>query len=102
MKNSLRLLLLMAALSFLGMHKLLAQTPSTGQPVATSTPLALSLQQAVDYSIKNKSTLQSTRINEQLAAARIGQIKSQGLPQLNGSATVTDNYKLQQSLVDFG
>jgi len=102
MKNSLRLLLILAALSFLGMHKLLAQTPSTGQPVATSTPLALSLQQAIDYSVKNKSTLQSTRINEQLASARIGQIKAQGLPQINGSATLTDNYKLQQSLVDFG
>ncbi|GGF16550.1 TolC family protein [Hymenobacter cavernae] len=102
MKNSLRLLLLMAALSFLGLHQLLAQTPSTGQPVATSTPLALSLQQAIDYSLKNKSTLQSTRINEQLADARIGQTKSQGLPQVNVAATLTDNFKLQKSLVDFG
>jgi len=102
MKNSLRLLLLVAVLSYLSLHKLLAQTPATGQPIATNTPLALSLPQAVEYALKNKSTLQSTRIDQQLAESRIGQIKSQGLPQLNIASTLTDNFKLQRSLVDFG
>lgn len=102
MKNSLRLLLLLAILGFLSLHELLAQTPATGQPTATATPLALSLPQAVDYALKNKSTLQAARIDQQLATAQVGQIRAQGLPQLNASATITDNYKLQRSLVDFG
>ncbi|GAB2948466.1 TolC family protein [Hymenobacter coalescens] len=101
MTKAFRLLLLVAALGFLGLHELLAQTPSTGQPVATSTPMPLSLQQAIDYALQNKSSLQATRINERVAQARVGEIRSAGLPQVNVAASVTDNYKLQKSLVDF-
>ncbi|WP_048825532.1 TolC family protein [Hymenobacter sp. DG25B] len=101
MKNTLRFLLLLAVLGFLGLHELLAQTPSTGQTVASSTPMPLTLQQAIDYALQNKSTLQSTRLNEQVAKARVGEIRSQGLPQINGAAGITDNFKLQKSLVDF-
>ncbi|WP_227607433.1 TolC family protein [Hymenobacter translucens] len=97
----LRLLLLVAALTFVGARQLLAQTPATGQPVATSTPTQFSLQQAIDYALQNKSTLQATRINEKIAVARVGEIRSAGLPQVNVGATLTDNFKLQRSLVDF-
>lgn len=79
-----------------------AQTPSAGQPVASAAPMALSLRQAVDYALQNKSTVQAQRLNEDIARARIGEIRSAGLPQINGSAGVTDNVKLQKSLVDFG
>ncbi|QDA59777.1 TolC family protein [Hymenobacter jejuensis] len=102
MKNSLRFLLLLGVLGFLGLHQLLAQTPATGQPVATGAPMALSLQQAIDYALQNKSTLQSQRINERVAEARVGEIRASGLPQLNVNGSITDNYKLQKSLVDFG
>jgi outer membrane protein len=102
MKNTLRFLFLLAALAFIGVQQLLAQTPSTGQPVATNTPVQFSLQQAIDYALKNKSTLQATRINEQIAVARVGEIRSAGLPQVNIAAALTDNIKLQKSLVDFG
>ncbi len=78
-----------------------AQTPSAGQPVATSQPLRLSLHQATDYALQNKSTLQAQRLNEEIAKARVGEIRSIGLPQINASAGVTDNIKLQKSLVDF-
>lgn len=79
-----------------------AQTPATGQPVATSQPLRLSLPQAIDYALTNKSTLQAQRLNEEIAKARVGEIRSIGLPQINASAGITDNIKLQRSLVDFG
>ncbi|WP_400192475.1 TolC family protein [Hymenobacter sp. B81] len=101
MKQAFRLLLLLAALGFLGLNQLLAQTPSTGQPVASTTPLPLSLQQAISYALENKSTLQSVRLNEKVAQARVGEIRSAGLPQVNVNAAVTDNFKLQKSLVDF-
>jgi outer membrane protein len=64
-------------------------------------PMALSLSQAVHYAVQNKSSLLSTRLAEQTAAAKVGEIKAQGLPQLNLGANVADNFKLQKSLVSF-
>ncbi|MBC7449264.1 MAG: TolC family protein [Hymenobacteraceae bacterium] len=79
----------------------IAQTPATGQPVATSEPLRLSLPQAVDYALTHKSTLQAQRLNEEIAKARVGEIRSIGLPQITAGTGTTDNIKLQKSLVDF-
>jgi outer membrane protein TolC len=102
MRTRFRSLLLAAGASLLSLPPLLAQTPSTGQPVANSAPLNLTLQQAIDYALQNKSTLQSQRLNEKIAKARVGEIKATGLPQINANAALTDNFKLQKSLVDFG
>lgn len=103
MKKAFRLLLLLAALGFLGLHELLAQTPAPGQaPVAAGAAMSLSLSQAVDYALKNKSTLQATRLGEQAASARVGEIRAVGLPQVNVAANLADNFKLQKALVDVG
>jgi outer membrane protein TolC len=102
MKTRFRILLLAAGSGLLSLHPALAQTPSTGQPVASAAPMALTLQQAIDYALQNKSTLQSQRLNEQVAKARVGEIRATGLPQINANAALTNNYKLQRSLVDFG
>ena len=51
--------------------------------------------------MSNKSSLLSTRLAEQAAAAKVGEVKAAGLPQLNLAANVADNLKLQKSLVDF-
>jgi outer membrane protein TolC len=87
----------------------LALAPSLAQaqaPAATTPPLAgpmpLSLQQAVRYAVANKPSLLGTRLAEQTAHAKVGEIKAQGLPQLNLGANVADNFKLQKSLVDVG
>ncbi|MBF9142764.1 TolC family protein [Hymenobacter properus] len=96
--------LLAAALSAAVPQALLAQSSPAAMPAAppTTGTMPLSLQQAVSYAIQNKSTLLATRLGEATAAARVGEIKSAGLPQVNVGATVTDNLKLQKSLVDFG
>jgi outer membrane protein len=95
MKNVLSKTLL-AALALGPWAPVLAQAPVAGQG-----PMALSLSQAVHYAVQNKSSLLATRLAEQTAAARVGEIKAQGLPQLNLGANVADNFKLQKSLVDF-
>ncbi|MGI4735132.1 MAG: TolC family protein [Janthinobacterium lividum] len=78
-------------------------TPVLAQaPVAGQGPMALSLSQAVHYAVQNKSSLLATRLGEQTAAARVGEIKAQGLPQVNVGANVADNFKLQKSLFDSG
>ena len=99
---SFSLLLTAGLLAATSAADLRAQTPATGQPVATDTPLRLSLQQAVEYALKNKSTVQAQRLNEEIAKARVGEIRAIGLPQVTAGTGVTDNIKLQKSLVDFG
>ncbi|OGX91996.1 TolC family protein [Hymenobacter coccineus] len=92
-----------AALLGLAPLALLAQTPQGPPPVlGTGGPLALSLPQAIRYAVQTKSSLLSTRLAEQTAAAKVGEIKAQGLPQLSVAANLADNFKLQKSLTDFG
>ncbi|GAB3297093.1 TolC family protein [Hymenobacter humi] len=96
-------LLFLAALAGVAPTALLAQTAPAALPAALPNGgvMALSLPQAVSFAIQNKSTLQATRLAEQTARARVGEIKSAGLPQVNVGANVADNFKLQKSLVDF-
>ncbi|GAB3877564.1 TolC family protein [Hymenobacter segetis] len=95
--------LLVAALSAAVPQALLAQTRPNAALVTTPTAgtMPLSLQQAISYAVQNKPSLLSTRLGEATAAAKVGEIKSAGLPQVNVAATVSDNFKLQKSLVDF-
>ncbi|GAA4352275.1 TolC family protein [Hymenobacter saemangeumensis] len=96
-------LLLLAALLGAAPRVLLAQNTPAALPQAPPTggTMALSLSQAVDYAIKNKSSLLATRLGEETARARVGEIRSIGLPQVNVSANLADNFKLQKSLVSF-
>ena len=95
--------LLMAALSAALPQALLAQTPPSALPQAppTTGTMPLTLQQAVSYAVQNKPALLATRLGEATARAKVGEIKSAGLPQVNVGATLSDNFKLQKSLVSF-
>ncbi|MDB5234071.1 MAG: hypothetical protein JWR44_1064 [Hymenobacter sp.] len=98
-------LLLLAAVSAALPQALLAQTqPNTALPAAPPTmgTMPLSLQQAISFAVQNKPTLLATRLGEATAKARVGEIKSAGLPQVNVSANVADNFKLQKQLLDVG
>ncbi|RZK31355.1 MAG: hypothetical protein EOO57_16430, partial [Hymenobacter sp.] len=108
MKNLFSGSLLGTALALLPLVPALAQQQagaSQTQPALPAQPAAgpmsLSLGQAVRYAVQNKPSLLATRLAEQTAAARVGEIKSQGLPQVNIGANVADNFKLQQALVSF-
>ncbi len=102
MKNlTLGALLAAAALALGPGTPALAQTPMALPAQPATGPMALSLSQAVRYAVQNKPSLLSQRLAEQTAAAKVGEIKAQGLPQLNVAANVADNFKLQKSLVDF-
>ena len=95
--------LLMAALSAALPQVLLAQTPPSALPQAppTTGTMPLTLQQAVSYAVQNKPALLATRLGEAAARAKVGEIRSAGLPQVNVGATLSDNFKLQKSLVNF-
>ena len=95
--------LLLAALSGAAPQALLAQTQPNAALVTTPIggTMPLSLQQAVSYAVQNKSSLLATRLGEATAAAKVGEIRSAGLPQVNVASTISDNFKLQKSLVSF-
>ncbi|MDO7873397.1 TolC family protein [Hymenobacter sp. ASUV-10] len=96
-------LLLAAALAGAAPQVALAQNAPSAMPQApVQGPMSLSLQQAVTYAVQNKSSLLATRLGEATAAAKVGEIKSAGLPQVNVAATLSNNFKLQKSLVDVG
>ena len=96
-------LLLLATLSTAAPQGLLAQTRPPALPAAPPTigTMPLSLPQAISFALQNKSTLLATRLGEATAAARVGEIRSAGLPQVNVAANLANNFKLQKSLVDF-
>ena len=95
--------LLVAALSAALPQALLAQSALPARPVAPfpAGPMPLSLPQAISYAVQNKPALLATRLGEATARAKVGEIKSAGLPQVNVGATLSDNFKLQKSLVNF-
>jgi outer membrane protein TolC len=102
MKNALTKALL-AGLTLGAGSPALAQTPTTlASPAAGQGPMAMSLNQAVRYAVANKPSLLATRLAEQTAKAKVGEVKSQGLPQVNVAANLADNFKLQKSLIDAG
>ena len=61
---------------------------------------AFSLQQAIEYALQNQPTMNNAQLQTEAAKARVGQIRSIGLPQINAGADLTNNFKIQKSLVD--
>ncbi|PRY04611.1 outer membrane protein TolC [Pontibacter ummariensis] len=62
-------------------------------------PERYSLQQSIDYALQNRASLKATRNEENIARARVGEIRAAGLPQINGSLDVGDNFIQQQSFL---
>ena len=93
--------LVVALLGAAPLAGLAQRTPAALPDQPGAGPMTLSLSQAVRYAVQNRPSLQATRLAERTAHAKVGEIKAQGLPQVNVAANVADNYKLQKSLVDF-
>lgn len=60
---------------------------------------AFSLQQSIEYALKNRVSLAVTRTGEAEAKARVGEIRAMGLPQINATIDVGDNFIQQQSFL---
>ncbi|QMU30493.1 TolC family protein [Adhaeribacter radiodurans] len=83
------------SLLFAGIFSWSAQTVTAQQA-----PQAFSLQQSIDYALANQPNLKNAQLQNEIAKARIGQIRSQGLPQINGAVDVGNNVVLQKTLID--
>jgi outer membrane protein len=61
---------------------------------------AMGLKESIAYALANQPTMKNAQIQTQIAQARVGQIRAVGLPQINASVDLTNNFKIQRSLVD--
>ncbi|GEO05273.1 transporter [Adhaeribacter aerolatus] len=87
-----KLLILTWVLSAAGIYPVAAQGTTGTQP--------FSLQEAIQYALENQPAMKNAELQTQAAKARVGQIRSMGLPQVNAGVDVTDNFKIQKNLVD--
>lgn len=63
---------------------------------SAQTDSSYTLQQCIDYALKNNLTVKNSEFDEYIAKAQVGEVRGAGLPQITGSAAVIDNPKLQR------
>ncbi|MFN0048842.1 MAG: TolC family protein [Cytophagales bacterium] len=66
------------------------------QPTPTDT-LKMSLQDCIDYAVKNNVNIKNATLDEAIASAKVREIRGIGLPQINGSAGLQHYFKLRNS-----
>ena len=59
-----------------------------------------SLQNCIDYALKNNREVLNTDLDKDIARAQVGETTADGLPQINLDADVTNNYRVRRSIVD--
>lgn len=67
--------------------------------VKAQNPQAFSLHQSIEYALKNRASLAVIRTGEAEAKAKAGEIRAMGLPQINATVEVGDNFIQQQSFL---
>ncbi len=60
---------------------------------------SFSLSESVAYALQHRASLQATRNQQKIAKGQVGEIRATGLPQINGSLEVGDNFIQQQSFL---
>jgi outer membrane protein len=61
---------------------------------------SFSLQQSIDYALQNRANLKVARNQQEIDKARVGEIRAMGLPQIDASAEVGNNFIRQKTLFD--
>jgi outer membrane protein TolC len=64
-----------------------------------ATAQTYSLKQAVDYAITHQVQVKNSQIDLQNAGAKVNEIRAMGLPQVNGSVSLTNNIVLQRAFI---
>ncbi|MEJ8757770.1 TolC family protein [Pontibacter sp. H259] len=59
----------------------------------------LSLQQSIDFALQNRADLKATQNQEKAADARVGEIRAMGLPQIDASLDVGNNFVPQKGFL---
>jgi outer membrane protein len=67
--------------------------------LAQGAPQAFSLQQSIDYALQNRASLKMARNQQDIDKAKVGEIRSMGLPQINAAADLGKNVIQQKSFL---
>ncbi|MCC5944761.1 MAG: TolC family protein [Bernardetiaceae bacterium] len=84
---------LILALS-LGLASSNAVRAQGGEPVELDN---LSLEECIEYAITRSLTMANARLDNEIAYEQVGEVRSQGLPQVNANLQLSLNYKVQQA-----
>ncbi|WP_208734759.1 hypothetical protein, partial [Corallococcus praedator] len=57
------------------------------------------LQQCIDYALLNETSYRNATLDEEIAKAKVGEIRGIGLPQITGSANLLDNIVVQKAFI---
>ncbi|MBL7892674.1 MAG: TolC family protein, partial [Bacteroidia bacterium] len=60
---------------------------------------SFSLQQAIDFALKNNTRIQNAAFDEGIAKNKVNEVFGMGLPQINGALNLTDMEKIQTMFV---
>ncbi|MEM9934417.1 MAG: TolC family protein [Bacteroidota bacterium] len=55
---------------------------------------SMSLEECIQYALEHQNSIQNARFDEYIAEKRVGEILSSGLPQIEGQASVQNNFAL--------
>jgi outer membrane protein len=66
---------------------------------AQGTPQAFSLQQSIEYALQNRVSIKMARNQQEIDKAKVGEIRSMGLPQINAAADLGKNVIQQRSFL---
>ena len=55
---------------------------------------SMSLEDCIQYALEHQNSIQNARFDEYIAEKRVGEILSTGLPQVEGQASVQNNFSL--------
>jgi outer membrane protein TolC len=58
-----------------------------------------SLEETINYAIKNNNNLEKAQIDQEIIQAQISEVKGRALPQINANAGFTDNFSLQEQIL---
>lgn len=61
----------------------------------------MSLQQCLDFAVKNAISIQISKLDEQIATAKVKETAGLGLPQVTGSVSVINNTKLRRFFAQY-
>ena len=67
---------------------------ASGVQAQDSTPTAFTLEQCIDYALKNAASAKNATLDEEIAQARVKETVGIGLPQINATGTINQNQKL--------
>jgi outer membrane protein TolC len=95
MKTNLRTFLVVLLSVFTALQTQAQNSQGTANPQTQ----AFSLQQAIEYALQNQERIKIARNETQIAKAKIGEIRSIGLPQINLSAELGNNFILPKTLL---